>query len=199
MTNDAMANAQSMANSPMSQTNNQQRTTNNFAPRGLAGYDGSDMTDSTPPSRPSGPALTGLRLRLRGLAMLACSAGIIALCGSLAPRGGGYGTHQQLGMPDCDFLMRTGWPCPSCGMTTSMAAMARGQVARAFGAHPFGVVLFLAVAAAGAAGLAELAGRNVWRGVRPRVWWAAAGLGLMLLGWGLKALAGMLSGQFPLR
>jgi hypothetical protein len=30
-------------------------------------------------------------------------------------------THTQLGMPPCNFVVLTGKPCPSCGMTTSFA------------------------------------------------------------------------------
>src|SRR5437870_10055475 len=30
-------------------------------------------------------------------------------------------THMQLGLPPCEFYRRTGYPCPSCGFTTSFA------------------------------------------------------------------------------
>jgi len=142
--------------------------------------------------------LGGWRLRLRGLAVLTAAGAAIALAVSLAPAAAGHGTHRSMGLPACDFLMRTGWPCPSCGMTTSMAAMARGRVAEAFHAHPFGLVLFAALLAAATAGAAELGGRNVWARERPRWWWVALALGLMLAGWGFKALAGYLDGTFPL-
>ena len=33
------------------------------------------------------------------------------------------GTHQQLGLPPCNFVTLTGYPCPACGMTTSFALL----------------------------------------------------------------------------
>src|SRR5712691_11955934 len=30
-------------------------------------------------------------------------------------------THLQLGLPRCAFYEKTGYPCPSCGFTTSFA------------------------------------------------------------------------------
>jgi len=36
----------------------------------------------------------------------------------------------------CGFKQRTGWPCPGCGMTTSVLAFARGDVLTAFYVQP---------------------------------------------------------------
>lgn len=36
----------------------------------------------------------------------------------------------------CGFKQRTGYPCPACGMTTSVLAFARGQVLTAFYVQP---------------------------------------------------------------
>ncbi len=36
----------------------------------------------------------------------------------------------------CGFKQRTGYPCPSCGMTTSVLAFARGEVLTAFYVQP---------------------------------------------------------------
>jgi galactitol-specific phosphotransferase system IIC component len=52
----------------------------------------------------------------------------------------------------CGFKQRTGWPCPACGMTTSVLAFARGQIwlsfktqpASAFGCLALVVAAFLA-------------------------------------------------------
>jgi hypothetical protein len=50
-------------------------------------------------------------------------------------------THTQLGLPPCHFLVLTGLPCPSCGMTTSFALLVRGDVVGALRANSVGVLL----------------------------------------------------------
>jgi len=42
----------------------------------------------------------------------------------------------------CPLRRGTGIPCLTCGMTTAMTSMARGDVARALAANPLGVILF---------------------------------------------------------
>jgi hypothetical protein len=39
-----------------------------------------------------------------------------------------HGTHRQLGLPPCTMLSTVGFPCPSCGMTTSIALFFHGDV-----------------------------------------------------------------------
>jgi len=51
------------------------------------------------------------------------------------------GTHEQLGFPPCNFMILTGKPCPSCGMTTSFALMVRGDLGNALSANPVGSAL----------------------------------------------------------
>jgi hypothetical protein len=60
----------------------------------------------------------------------------------LHPDARGFGTHTQLGLPPCAFRAWTGLPCPTCGLTTSFAYMARLQLTSAFAAHPLGPLLF---------------------------------------------------------
>ena len=50
-------------------------------------------------------------------------------------------THQQLGMPPCNFLVLTGKPCPSCGMTTSFALLVRGDVGASLRANWAGTLI----------------------------------------------------------
>jgi len=50
-------------------------------------------------------------------------------------------THRQLGLPPCTFLYMTGLPCPSCGMTTSFAFLAHGDVANSVRANAVGTLL----------------------------------------------------------
>ena len=118
----------------------------------------------------------------------------------LTPRNSGFGTHEELGLPGCSFLARTGLPCPSCGLTTSVAATVHGRIGLAFRAQPFGVFLAAAVAAVGMAGVAELVtGRDVLRLLGPRPWWIIAAAGGMLAGWAWKLAVGLATGQLPLR
>jgi hypothetical protein len=94
--------------------------------------------------------------RLLAPAVLAVCAGIIGLAALLDPSPNGYGTHTSLGLPSCAFKIATGLPCPACGLTTSVALMARLDVAKAFMAHPFGVVVFALAIYCGALSLGAI-------------------------------------------
>jgi hypothetical protein len=68
---------------------------------------------------------------------------VVITAAMLTPSAQGHGTHTQLGLPPCGFLVYTGYPCPGCGLTTSFAHMVRLQVIGAFHANPFGILLFI--------------------------------------------------------
>jgi hypothetical protein len=68
---------------------------------------------------------------------------IIILSVELIPSDDGFGTHCQLGLPACGFLTVTGYPCPSCGLTTSFSHFVRGDWLDAIRTQPFGFVLFV--------------------------------------------------------
>lgn len=76
-------------------------------------------------------------------------AGILAVFGTacwLNPYGSDgkplrMGTHQQLGFPPCNFVILTGKPCPSCGMTTSFSLFVRGDLVNSMQANPVGLLL----------------------------------------------------------
>ena len=75
---------------------------------------------------------------------LCLAGGIVAVFGiaiQLSPDERGFGTHEQLGMPPCQFRILTGWKCPHCGMTTSFAHVVRGQWIQAFEANAAGLLL----------------------------------------------------------
>ena len=124
----------------------------------------------------------------------------LALAAALTPDPTGAGTHEQLGLPPCAFLARTGWPCPTCGLTTSVAAATRGHVVLAFQAHPFGLLLVAAMAALGAAGTIEaLTGRKALGRLRPGRGGAWAAVIALPAGWVLKILMGLAAGTLPMR
>jgi len=148
--------------------------------------------------RPSGHA-RAWRRRLVAAAAGAFCWGILGLAAAVRPHETGMGTHGELGLPACSFLAETGWPCPTCGLTTSVSAMAHGRVQLAWRAHPFGVVLFVALAVLAAAASAEaVTGRRVLRRCRLGIWAWAALLGLPAA-WGLKMLRGAADGTLPIR
>lgn len=126
-------------------------------------------------------------------------AAMLAAAWSLTPDARGYGTAQQLGLPACGILVRTGWPCPTCGLTTSVAAAVRGRLGEALRAHAFGVLLTAAALVLVPLGLAELVtGRDVLGFLRPGWWWLALGGAGLLAGWGAKWLSGAAAGTLPL-
>jgi hypothetical protein len=51
-------------------------------------------------------------------------------------------THRQMGLPPCTFYVWTnGYPCPSCGMTTSFALLMHGDVVNSVRANAVGTLL----------------------------------------------------------
>ena len=118
------------------------------------------------------------------------AAGVLALfmaAARLTPSGRHVGTHRQLGLPPCGFMVMTGLPCPTCGMTTAFACTARGWFLPAIRAQFAGFVMAMATAAAGLIALAAvLTGRRPafnWYRISPtRILWLA--MSLVLAAWG---------------
>jgi hypothetical protein len=52
-----------------------------------------------------------------------------------------HGTHRQLGLPPCAMKALTGFPCPSCGMTTSISLVMHGDLAAASEANSAGLIV----------------------------------------------------------
>lgn len=66
---------------------------------------------------------------------------VFAIAVGLEPDPRGFGTHQQLGLPGCQFRKWSGFACPHCGMTTSFSNLVRGRFEDAWRANPLGIVL----------------------------------------------------------
>jgi hypothetical protein len=98
------------------------------------------------------------------------------------------GTHTEMGLPPCTFYHLTGYPCPSCGMTTSFSLLVRGDVVNSLRANAVGTLLAVVCLALIPWGLA-----SAWRGrlvyvrsvERAITWGVCLFLGLMLLRWGI--------------
>ena len=104
----------------------------------------------------------------------------------LTPDPRGYGTHCQLWLPPCMLKMLTGVPCPFCGMTTSFALLAQGQLREGLATHPVGALFFVATLLAGLALLGMAAARGELPDPRPTRWWRLVertALCLLLAGW----------------
>src|SRR5688572_14176698 len=107
------------------------------------------MTLSTPLIYTHGVPVAPLRPLHRALALVVAGAclAVLVTAALLTPHPSGVGTHTALHYQPCDFLARTGMPCPSCGMTTSFAWFARGNLLASFYVQPIGMVLALLTAA----------------------------------------------------
>lgn len=70
---------------------------------------------------------------------------VLVTAGMINPDPTGVGTHQQLGLPPCGWVLASGgYPCPTCGMTTAFAAAAHARPGVSLWAQPFGAALALA-------------------------------------------------------
>jgi hypothetical protein len=141
-----------------------------------------------------------LRRRLIAAAVFLCSAGVLSMAVYLRPDSRGFGTHQQLGFAPCAMVLTTGYPCPTCGMTTAFSYTVRGRWLRAIYAQPSGFLLAL--------GTVATAGSSLWVTVTGRALrWRIPAMGpvqmstllLVLLfgGWGIKILVGWIDGSLP--
>jgi hypothetical protein len=122
-----------------------------------------------------------------GLA-IGCLAVLIVAAG-LTPASGGTATHLQLGMAPCGFLVRTNLPCPACGMTTSFAWFARGNLLASFYIQPMGMVLAVLCGwCVWGAGYVAVTGRPVFRvlSVFPDKVYLYPLLTLAIVGWAWK-------------
>lgn len=129
--------------------------------------------------------------RLVALLVLAGLAAPMVVAAFLKPDPTGAGTHRQLGQPSCTMLVVTGYPCPTCGMTTAFAHAVRGRWISAFHAQPFGWLLAVtSMFGTCVAAVSVVTGRAWvvnWYRIRP----TKVVFGILLLcaaGWGYKIM-----------
>jgi hypothetical protein len=76
---------------------------------------------------------------------IVCST-VLGLAAYLTPSASGLGSHEQLGLPRCGWIIIADLPCPTCGMTTAFAHAADGHILHALHAQPMGAILAVLVA-----------------------------------------------------
>lgn len=119
---------------------------------------------------------------------LACLA-VLVTAVWITPSRAGVETHRQLGLAECQFLRTSGLPCPSCGMTTSFAWFARGNIVASLYVQPMGTLLATAAACAFWAGLyIAITGKPVHRLMRlmPSVYYVLIPMGIGIAAWAWK-------------
>jgi hypothetical protein len=125
---------------------------------------------------------------LAGSVAAGCLA-LLLVAAWLVPSPDGFGTHQGLGLAPCAFLARTNLPCPACGMTTSFAWFARGNLVASAYVQPMGAVLAaIAAMSVWACGYVAATGRPLHRllGVVPDRLWLVPLLTVAVAAWGWK-------------
>lgn len=133
---------------------------------------------AAPPPRLFGP----VACLLLGLAFLAP----LITAGFLTPDASGFGTHRQLLLPACGLRSLTGIPCPFCGMTTTFAMIAHGDVVRGVVHHPVGALLFALCGVVGLLLVGLALARRSLPDPRAAPWWRTverAAVAAFVLGW----------------
>ena len=94
-----------------------------------------------------GPAGASAGERLTAALVAAGCLALLLVAASLRPEVAGHGTHEQLGLPPCGWVVAFDRPCVTCGMTTAFATAAEGRVLSALAIQPLGALLCVGVAA----------------------------------------------------
>lgn len=147
------------------------------------------------------PVVRKTRGRVISAAILVACVALLTTAASISPDREGLGSHRQLGLPACSVVVLTGYPCPTCGMTTAFTFAVRGRFLSAFHAHPGGLCVALAVAGAGVVALVVLITGKRWAVNWYRVSPARVALGGVLLvlgGWVYKLAIGLATGALPM-
>ena len=71
---------------------------------------------------------------------------VLSIGAWLSPATQGHGTHKQLGLRPCMWVVTLDKPCPTCGMTTSFSHAGEGSWIQSAKTQPMGTVLVLMTA-----------------------------------------------------
>ncbi len=127
--------------------------------------------------------------RIIAAAIAACCLTVLILAARLNPNPAGIGTHRQLGLPPCGWVVMFNRPCMTCGMTTAFAHAAHLQPWLALKAQPLGALLAFATPVAFFAALhASITGARLDKVIlpilRPKSLWLVGAA--VLAAWGYK-------------
>jgi len=100
---------------------------------------------SAPPQRTRTGSNRCARRILGAVIAVGCGV-ILGLAAWMTPAADGHGTHKQLNLPPCGWILAADIPCPTCGMTTAFAHAADGNLLQSMLTQPLGAVLALATA-----------------------------------------------------
>ncbi|MBS0191746.1 MAG: DUF2752 domain-containing protein [Phycisphaerales bacterium] len=133
-----------------------------------------------------------LKGRLVSLVVILVCAAPLVTGWLLEPSPKGYGTHESLRLPPCGWLLVTGKPCMTCGMTTAVTLAVHGRIPEAFFAQPAGLVVAIVLASGLWLGVHSLLagaspGPFLEELTRSRWVWAGAGL-ILAAAWAYKVV-----------
>lgn len=138
--------------------------------------------------------------RCKALLVLIGCVVLISIAVWVSPDRTGLGSHQQLGLPRCNMVMITGYPCPTCGMTTAFSYSVRGRLISAIQAHPAGFLLAILTMMTAIVSVRVICTGKVWvvnwYRISPAIVIVAA-IAVILLGWIFKLVMGIMNGSYP--
>ncbi len=136
------------------------------------------------------------KLRCAGALVGVGCAAILVAAWHLEPKWLPLGAETQLSLPGCALQERTGYPCPTCGMSRAWGQAVRGNFVAAFRANIAGAILAVGCGLGALGGLGTaIVGRGfycrfvepVTTALRPEQWLYAV-LGLIVLAWAWNGL-----------
>ena len=144
-----------------------------------------------PPLVRLGPCVRPVAARLAGVGVLVGIGVLLYFAAWKLGYKDGPSRPGQTMMPPCGFLVTTGYPCPTCGMTRAFQYVVRGRLVAGLKSQPMGALLCVAMILAIPAALVVLVtGRGWqvdWYRVRPdRLLWVL--LAVFLAAWGYKLI-----------